>query len=91
MEIGCCEEIKEIGRQIGKLEQAQQRRLELPEGHGEIRARERDVEAISSHVSTLIRCCEQTIHQIRAIGKKEGLLAWVLRSFSELYSLYCRL
>eukprot|EP00913_Durusdinium_trenchii_P033559 g31417.t1 len=27
-----------------------------------------------SNLSTLIRCCEQTIHQIRAIGRKEGLL-----------------
>eukprot|EP00435_Cladocopium_sp_Y103_P071653 s617_g38.t1 len=68
------EEIKEIKRQIDHLAKAQQRRLELPENHSDSRARERDVEAVSSHVSTLIRCCEQTIHQIRSVGKKEGLL-----------------
>jgi len=68
------EELKEIKKQIDHLAKAQQRRLELPEKHHDTRAREQDVEAVSSHVSTLIRCCEQTIHQIRAVGKKEGLL-----------------
>jgi len=67
------EELKEIKKQIENLSKAQKRRLDLPLG-SDAQREERDVEAVSSHVSTLIRCCEQTIHQIRAVGKKEGLL-----------------
>ncbi|CAJ1328341.1 unnamed protein product [Effrenium voratum] len=70
---GYPQELKEIKKQIENLSKAQKRRLDLPLG-SDAQREERDVEAVSSHVSTLIRCCEQTIHQIRAVGKKEGLL-----------------
>lgn len=41
----------------------------------EARSREREVEALSSRVSMQIRCCEQTLHQIRAAGgANSGLL-----------------
>mmetsp|Transcript_58101 Transcript_58101/g.129715 ORF Transcript_58101/g.129715 Transcript_58101/m.129715 type:complete len:388 (+) Transcript_58101:52-1215(+) len=69
------EEIKEIKEQIEKLLTAHERCLALAEESPERRCSEREVEAISGHVAGLIRICEQTIHQIRSIGRgKEGLL-----------------
>jgi len=69
------EEIKEIKQQIEKLVAAHQHRLALPEDSAQCRSREREVEVISANVAAQIRVCEQTIHQIRHIGrKKEGVL-----------------
>jgi len=59
------EEIKEIRTQLVKLAKAQQRRLLNVMND----APDREVEATSSNISTLVRCCEQSIHQIRSAGK----------------------
>lgn len=55
------EEIKEIQVQLQRLMKAQQRRLlRLDLGEGD-----KEVEAISASISTLVRCCEKSIHQVR--------------------------
>jgi len=65
------EEISQIREQIVKLTKAHQRRLLSVMDNSP----DKDVEAISSNISAMIRRCEQSIHQIRAQRKpKEGLL-----------------
>lgn len=60
------EELKEIQAQLMHLRNAQQRRLlrELrPDG-----APDREVEVLSGSLALLVRCCEQSIHQVRMAG-----------------------
>lgn len=64
------DELKEIEAQLVQLSKAQQRRLlkvftttDEPD---------REIEAISGTVSAQIRCCEQSIHQVRTAGLDKG-------------------
>eukprot|EP00930_Biecheleria_cincta_P032619 TRINITY_DN2261_c0_g1_i3.p1 TRINITY_DN2261_c0_g1~~TRINITY_DN2261_c0_g1_i3.p1 ORF type:complete len:403 (-),score=105.63 TRINITY_DN2261_c0_g1_i3:46-1254(-) len=67
------EEIKDIKGQLVKLTKAHQRRLLSIVSDSAVP--DKEVEAISGNVSSLIRCCEQSVHQIRASGKnRDGML-----------------
>lgn len=67
------EEIKEIRVQLGQLAKAQQRRLLKSRDASDVP--DREVEVISNSIGTLIRCCEQSIHQVRTAGAGDGTFA----------------
>lgn len=59
------EDIREIRSQLVQLTKAHEKRLLDVKGGAGL---EKDIQALSSSISTLIRCCEQSIHQVRTYG-----------------------
>jgi len=66
------EEIRDIKSQLEQLQKAQQRRLQ--KAQTAFCAEDREVEVLSGSIATLIRCCEQSIHQVRARGAGDAIM-----------------
>lgn len=60
------EDIKNIRQKLVQLTKAQQKRL--LKVFGDDGAPDKDVEAVSGQISSLVRQCEQTIHQVKTRG-----------------------
>jgi len=65
------EEIRELRDQLSQLTKAQQRRLGRSQGGGVRDGPDQEVELLSSSIATLVRCCEQSIHQVRTSGVQD--------------------
>jgi syntaxin 16 len=61
------DDIREIKAQLVQLTKAQQRQLLKAPAAGE--PPDQQVEGLSASIATLIRCCEQSIHQVRSYGQ----------------------
>mmetsp|Transcript_83284 Transcript_83284/g.257446 ORF Transcript_83284/g.257446 Transcript_83284/m.257446 type:complete len:401 (+) Transcript_83284:53-1255(+) len=59
------EDIREIRSQLVQLAKAHERRLLSLNGADGL---DKEIQALSSSIATLIRCCEQSIHQVRTYG-----------------------
>uniref|UniRef100_A0A7R9ZWX9 t-SNARE coiled-coil homology domain-containing protein n=1 Tax=Pyrodinium bahamense TaxID=73915 RepID=A0A7R9ZWX9_9DINO len=65
------EDIREIRSQLVQLIKAQEKRfLQAKSGDG----LDKEIQALSSSIATLIRCCEQSIHQVRTYGGTDTAL-----------------
>lgn len=63
---GAREDIRSLRERLGQLSKAQQRRLLRV--FGDDRAPDKEVEAICSQITSLIRRCEQSVHHVRTRG-----------------------
>lgn len=65
------EDLKTLGEKLGQLKKAQQKRL--LKVFGDDVQPDKEVEAISQSIGTLLRRCEQTIHAVKTRGTAGGV------------------